>query len=184
MRVAQRDWADPLDTSFAQRQGGRWNPPNSWPTLYLNRDLDTARAQIARLLARTPITPDDLADDAYELLAVTLPTADSADIVDIVSHEGVTAADLPATFPHDAAGKLIPHPICQHIAQRAHQSGANGIEARSALAAISPSATSELAWWPGSRRATQIGGRVPYGEWRSPNVLDLSVLFPATLSEA
>ena len=48
VRVAKPDWKDPLDASFAGTHGGRWNPPRSWPTLYLNRDLDTARAQVMR----------------------------------------------------------------------------------------------------------------------------------------
>ena len=86
------------------------------------------------------------------------------------------------TASHDATGHVIPHATCQRIAQRAHDQGANGIEARSALAVISPSATSELAWWPGSQRATQVGRRVPYGQWRAPNVSDPSSLFPPTSS--
>lgn len=176
--MAQRDWLDPLDTSFAQRVGGRWNPANSWATLYLSRDLDTARAQIARLLESSPVAPDDLADDAYDLIAVTLPAARVTDVVDIVSAEGVAGANLPATFPRDATGHVIPHATCQRIAQRAHDQGADGIEARSALAAISPPTTSELAWWPGSHRATQVGGRVPYGQWRSRSVSDPRSLFP------
>ena len=150
--------------------------------LYLSRDLDTARAQIARLLERSPVAPEDLADDAYDLIAVTLPAASIRDVVDIVSDEGVAGAGLPATFPRDETGNVIPHATCQRIAQRAHDQGANGIEARSALAVISPSATSELAWWPGSQGATQVGGRVPYGQWRAPNVSDPSSLFPSTSS--
>ena len=71
---------------------------------------------------------------------------------------------------------------CQRIAQGAHNQGAHGIEARSALAVISPSATSELAWWPGRQRATQVGGGVPFGQWRAPNVSDPSSLFPSTSS--
>ena len=33
-RIADPAWTNPLDPSFAQRQGGRWNPPDSFPTLY------------------------------------------------------------------------------------------------------------------------------------------------------
>lgn len=173
--MAARDWADPLDVSFAQRTGGRWNPPGSWPTLYLSRDLDTARAQISRLLEGTPVSPDDLADDAYDLLAVVLP---AANVVDVVTDAGVAGVGLPATYPRDAAGQLVPHAACQRIAQGAHASGADGIEARSALVTVAPSATTELAWWPGSQRAAQVADRVPYGQWRTPAVADTSALFP------
>jgi RES domain-containing protein len=174
--VAGRDWVDPLDTSFAQRTGGRWNPPDSWPTLYLCYDLDSARAQITRLVESSPVTPDDLADDAYDLLAVALP---AAIVVDIVTEAGVAGAGLPPTYPCDAAGQLIPHATCQRIAKGAHASGADGIEARSALVTIDPSATRELAWWPGGQGAVQVAGRVPYGQWRAPAVTDCSALFPA-----
>jgi hypothetical protein len=35
LRVADPGWADPLDSSFAQRLGGRWNAPDAHATLYL-----------------------------------------------------------------------------------------------------------------------------------------------------
>ena len=42
-RIADPAWANPLDPSYAARRGGRWNPPDSFPTLYLNEDKVTAR---------------------------------------------------------------------------------------------------------------------------------------------
>ena len=36
LRIADPGWRDPLDPTFAQRFGGRWNPPDSFPTLYFN----------------------------------------------------------------------------------------------------------------------------------------------------
>ncbi len=44
LRITRPHYADPFDPSFAQRRGGRWNPPGSWPTLYLNEDLATVHA--------------------------------------------------------------------------------------------------------------------------------------------
>ena len=32
-------WDDPLDPNYAKGYGGRWNPPDSFPTLYFNEDL-------------------------------------------------------------------------------------------------------------------------------------------------
>lgn len=42
-RIASCDWDEPLDSTFARDQGGRWNPPRSFSTLYLNEDVVTAR---------------------------------------------------------------------------------------------------------------------------------------------
>ena len=48
-RITDPAWTDPLDPSFAQRQGGRWNPPGSFPTLYLNEDTATRAPESPRL---------------------------------------------------------------------------------------------------------------------------------------
>ncbi|HEY1466234.1 MAG TPA: RES domain-containing protein, partial [Acidimicrobiales bacterium] len=46
LRVADTTWSDPLDPSWAATFGGRWNAAGSFPVLYVNEDLATARAQI------------------------------------------------------------------------------------------------------------------------------------------
>jgi hypothetical protein len=43
LRVAGPGWIHPLDPGFARHHGGRWNPPGSFPTLYLNADPVVAR---------------------------------------------------------------------------------------------------------------------------------------------
>ncbi len=50
-RIADPTWADPLDPSFAQRRGGRWNLPESFPTLYLNEDNLPARLNLRTFIA-------------------------------------------------------------------------------------------------------------------------------------
>lgn len=164
LRVVARDWDDPLDPTHAQRLGGRWNPPDSWPTLYLNRDIETARAQITRLLKGTPVTADDLTDDAFELVSVVLPPAQ---IVDCVSDEGLGAAGLGSTYPCDGEERDVDHGTCQRIGRSAHESGFDGVEARSAADPSLKRASTELAWWGHDARADQVGLRVPFGEWRS-----------------
>ena len=62
-RIADPAWTNPLDPSFAQRQGGRWNPPGSFPTLYLNEDTATARRNLRAFIARWSYEPEDLRDD-------------------------------------------------------------------------------------------------------------------------
>ena len=74
LRITRPHYADPFDPGFAQWLGGRWNPPDSWPTLYLNHDLATVHAQVRHLFAGRGIEPDDLDDDApIRLAAATLP---------------------------------------------------------------------------------------------------------------
>ena len=52
-RIAEKDWTDPLDPTYAAVRGGRWNPPNSHPTLYFNEDRITARLNLPRVAVRT-----------------------------------------------------------------------------------------------------------------------------------
>ena len=62
LRLTQSRHRDAFDMSYAQERGGRWNPPESWPTLYLNDDLATVHAQVRHLFAGRGIDPDDLDD--------------------------------------------------------------------------------------------------------------------------
>ena len=103
LRITRPQYADPFDPSFAQRRGGRWNPPDSWPTLYLNQDLATVHAQVRHLFAGRGIEPDDLDDDApIRLAAATLPGRQRA--ADVLSDDGVGAVGLPASVPARRAG--------------------------------------------------------------------------------
>lgn len=162
LRVADPAWHDPIDTSHSVTTGGRWNPPRTWAALYLSYDLDTARLQIVRMLEGTPFEPDDLADDAYDLVTVTLPTQQAA--LDVVGDAGVAAVGLPATYPSTPTGERITHDTCWPIAAEAHDAGLDGVWCRSA--ATLDGVGRELAWWPGDRTARWDGVRTPYGEWR------------------
>ena len=66
LRIADPSWTNPLDPTFAQRTGGRWNPPDSYPTLYLNEDLATVHAQVRHLFAGRGVEPDDLDEAAFD----------------------------------------------------------------------------------------------------------------------
>lgn len=172
VRVAKPDWRDPVDASFAGANGGRWNPPGSWPTLYLNRDLGTVRAQVSRLLQGTFAEPEDLSDDAFVLVAARVP---AVVVADIVSPSGVSAAGLPSTYPLNANGSVVSHGRCQVIGGRAHDAGLGGVEARSAC---TPDGSGrELALWSGLASVRPVRRRVPYGRWRSPVVDDADELF-------
>jgi threonine synthase len=60
LRVAKPDWVNPVDASYAQESGGRWNPPGTYATLYLNCDIATARAFVRHNLRELPYGPEDL----------------------------------------------------------------------------------------------------------------------------
>ena len=164
LRVASPEWSQPLDASYAREAGGRWNAPGSYPTLYLNANVVTARLQIERMCAGTPVTVDDLADDAYVLIAATLPTAHRA--ADACSAEGLTALGLPQSYPLDAHGELVAHQICQPIGAQARAKDFDGVWCRSACS--NDGRGRELAWFPQGTQQARPVWDVPltFGHWR------------------
>jgi hypothetical protein len=161
-RVADAGWDDPLDPSFARRYGGRWNPPASYRTLYLNEDVETARLQIYRMLEGSPVRPDDL-DDGFVLVSATLPSRQQ--VADAVTDEGLAALGLPGSYPLDESGDRVPHETCQPIGASVHDLGLRGVHARSA--ATPDGVGRELAWFPArpSSHATPLGPPIPFNDW-------------------
>jgi hypothetical protein len=163
-RVADVAWDDPLDPSWADRVGGRWNAPGDGPTLYLNRDVATARAQIARLLDGSPIDPEDLRDDApFVLVPVGLPTRQR--VADATTDTGLVALGLPRTYPLTSRGHGVRWAPCRRAAHAARDAGLRGILARSA--ATTDGHGRELAWFPARGATARLDGDVvPFAEWR------------------
>ena len=150
LRVADPAWSDPLDPSFAARRGGRWNPPGSHPTLYLNEDVATARANVAAFIGAWPYEPEELRDEAAPVLvSATLPR--SQQVADVHTAAGVAAVGLPATYPLDAAGALVSHEACQPIGVQAKTAGLRGVRCRSAR--VADGFGRELAWFPATARS-------------------------------
>lgn len=164
-RVADANWDDPLDPSFAQRHGGRWNPPGTFPALYLNEDFDTARSQITHMLEGSPVNPEDL-DAPYVLVTVTLPRGQIA--ADAVTDEGLDGLGLPSTYPlaNDAP---VPRDRCQPIGAAVKLGGLRGIHARSA--ATVDGSGRELAWFPArpSSKARRVSPDKPFSDWWYPD---------------
>ena len=156
-RIADPDWGDPLDSSYAARGGQRWNPPGL-PCLYLNSDLVTARANLTKRFAGLPYGPDDL-DPATAPLLVTVDVPEGQ-AVDAYTDEGLTTAGLPTSYPLDIDEQLIPHRICQPIGQAAFDAGLDGVDCRSAA----PGGTRELAWF---RRSIEVQprARLTFEQW-------------------
>ena len=149
-RIADPAWDDPLDPSFARRHGGRWNPPDSFPVLYLNEDVTTARLNLRAFISRWPYEPEDLRDDTGPtLIGCTVPRRQV--VCDAHSPAGLRAAGLPGTYPLDRGGALIPHARCQPVGARARAEDLRGVRARSARS--QDGAGRELAWFPASRRS-------------------------------
>jgi hypothetical protein len=172
LRITRPHYADPFDPRFAQRRGGRWNPPDSWPTLYLNHDLATVHAQVRHLFAGRGIEPDDLDDDApIRLAAATLPGRQRA--ADVASDRGVAAVGLSASYPHNDRGGRVPHERTQAIGVEVHGAGLRGVLCRSAAGV-----GREFAWFPAGRsRARPVwSSPLSFGAWR--HVVSLDQLFP------
>lgn len=162
-RICEASWADPLDDTFAQARGGRWNPPGSWRTLYLNEDLVTARLNLERFIAGWPYEPEDLEDVSGPHLAVaTLPRKQT--VADVHTPQGVAVVGLPPTYPLDAAAALVPHRRCQAVGEQVHAAGLRGIRCRSAQAPHG--AGRELAWFPAtSRSRARLVERKTFIQW-------------------
>jgi len=166
-RVADASWDDPLDPSYAQHHGGRWNPPNSFPTLYLNENIDTARAQITHMLKGSPVDPEDL-DAPYVLVTASLPR--SQVVADAVTDQGLGGLGLPITYPL-SDGATVSHDECHPIGTAVKLAGLRGVHARSAT--ISDGSGRELAWFPArpSSRAQRIAPDRPFADWWYPDAI-------------
>jgi hypothetical protein len=158
LRVADPDWVDPLDATFAaQPPGQRWNPPGM-ECLYFNRDHLTARANVERKLVGLPYGPEDLDPaTAPVLIEVAIPDGVAADAY---TPAGLTDLGLPVSYPLDASGVPIAHAVCQPLGQGALDAGLDGIDARAAASG----GDRELAWFP-KGRTLSADPAVPFDEW-------------------
>ena len=165
-RIAKPAWADPLDPGFAQRRGDRWNPPDSFPTLYLNEDMVTARLNLRAFIAGWPYEPEELREDNGPVLVeCTLPRRQV--VCDMHTRAGVRAAGMPVTYPLDRDGAVVARDRCHLVGRRAKDLGLRGVRARSAHSR--DGAGRELAWFPASVRsvARRIGTLAfPVWFWR------------------
>jgi hypothetical protein len=161
LRVADPDWADPLDGSYAAVKGGRWNAEGSFPVVYLNRDVETARANVRRLLAGQPFGIDDIEDNRRPALVHT--DVPEAEHVDVVTDAGCTSVGLPASYPDELDGRPVEHPRCRPIGQDAWDAGEPGIACRSAAPSPWP-AGEELAWFQRAE-LLEVVEVMPFERW-------------------
>ena len=160
LRVADPDWQDPLDARPAAQRGGRWNPPESFPVVYLCRTVAVARANVYRLLEGQPYGPEDLRPESAPVLVRTTVPEDR--YLNVVTDAGCRDAGLPRTYPYDSRRRIVPHRRCQPIGLRAWEAGLPGIAARSA-APTAPPGEEELAYF--GRRRLRRGAVRPFEHW-------------------
>ena len=127
-RVCDPAWDDCCDGRYAAEFGGRWNPPQSFLTLYLNRNVDTARANARRVY-------EGEAFGLFDLNPVMRPHLQFVDLapcapIDALTDDGVRELGLPSEYPENVGWDT-----CQPIGARAYDDGAVGIAARSAALA-------------------------------------------------
>jgi len=117
------------------------------------------------MLAGSPVRLEDLDDDAYVLVAATLPRGQTC--ADAVTPGGLRAPGLPDTYPKDGSGGDVPHAPCQAAGAAARAAGLRGVWSRSAL--TSDGWGRELAWFPATARsrARPVWNRpLALGAWR------------------
>lgn len=162
LRVADPSWEDPLSGAHSRRKGGRWNAPGEFEVVYLNANLEVARAQVRRRLAPLAIAPEDLDPARGPVLISTEVPA--APYVDAVSDGGLRSLGLPPSYPQDVAGAEVGHATCQPLGATAKAAAEPGIAARSAAAQPSPG--EELAYF-GPEPLT-VTARERFAEWFWP----------------
>lgn len=115
----------PLSGAGARLHGGRWNPPDSFATLYLALERQTTVSEFYRLAARQGRAPEDFLPRRLCRYEVTLSAV--LDLQDLTARASVDLgeAELKA---NDATR-------CRQIGEAAHYLGLEGI--------LAPSATGE-----------------------------------------
>jgi RES domain-containing protein len=115
----------PLSGTGARAHGGRWNPPESFSTLYLALERETTVREFYRLAKRQGRVPEDFLPRRMYRYDVAL-----AAVLDLGDASTRTAVHLSGSeLSADDAGK------CQQIGEAAHYLGLEGI--------LAPSATGE-----------------------------------------
>jgi RES domain-containing protein len=114
--------ANPRSGTGARIHGGRWNPPNSFATLYLGLDVETVADEFHRLARRQGLTPDAFLPRELHRFDVRLEG-----VLDLREADARRAVDLSdRQLRGDDPGP------CQEIGEAAHYVGLEGILAPSA----------------------------------------------------
>jgi RES domain-containing protein len=142
----------PRSGEGARIQGGRWNPPDSFPVLYLALPKESAIAEFYRRAEREGLPPGDLLPRhlyRYQVqLQAALDLTDATTSEAVGFSEGLVRSDDPI--------------LSQAIGDAAHYAGFEGL--------LAPSATGvgeTLAVFPARLQAGSIVDPVDYESWET-----------------
>ncbi len=160
-RVCGPDWKDPGDTAYSNTSGGRWNAPGSFGVLYLNQNLEGARANAMRFIAQQfgpAVLPEDI-EPAYLPDAAAF-SIDATEFVDAVTGAGRSALRLAATYAERTG-----YVQCRRVGTAAYESDEDGIATISAVSEQSE----ELAIFDRAlARVMHVGRRSHFVDWWNP----------------
>jgi hypothetical protein len=130
--------------------------------VYLNASLGVARALVRSRLQDRAIRPEDVLPEAGPVLVHT--TVPDNAYVNAVTDAGLRALHLPATYPLDDRGRVIPYSVCQPIGRLASVAGEKGIACRSATKGA-PTSGQELAYF--NRQSLGVEDIEQFADWFS-----------------
>jgi RES domain-containing protein len=113
---------NPKSGTGARIHGGRWNPPNSFATLYLAFDVDTVAAEFRRAARRHGLSPEQFLPRELHRFEVRL-----AAVVDLRDRDSRAAIEL-----SDADLRADDPRRCQEVGDAVHSLGLEGLLAPSA----------------------------------------------------
>jgi RES domain-containing protein len=115
----------PLSGRGARIHGGRWNPPESFSTLYLALERDAAVREFIRMAARQRLTPGDFLPRRIYRYEIELNAS-----LDLRVGEALGAVGLGPDAPTSSDARA-----CQAVGEAAHYVGLEAILAPSATEA-------------------------------------------------
>jgi RES domain-containing protein len=112
----------PMSAEGARIRGGRWNPPDSFPTLYLGLDASTVVAEFYRFAEKQGMPPENLLP--RKLITCHLELSASVDFRDQIAWPELGLSSVVIESDDSA--------LCQRLGDAAHYVGFEGILAPSA----------------------------------------------------
>lgn len=122
LRHQAAGWRYSAPGAGARTVGGRWNPPQSFATLYLAESEQVAEAELRRLAKRMGTTVADMLP--RDLLTYEIELNDVVDLTSRAAQESVGLST--------EGSELVPLERCQQVGAMAHHLGREAVLAPSA----------------------------------------------------